>query len=127
MGRQLNQQDFTNALVNDLESGIKSLRLQDRLTAPSYLPLKSCNHDHNECRRILTGMGLEGEVIEACLSYLPLQCGGCDCEVFWNVDMTNPKPMMECSAPGRTDRTPVKTASAGRNMTAHLVLGSHLS
>ena len=47
-----------------------------------------CNHDHTECRRILTGMGLDGELIEACLSYLPLQGGGCDCEVVLNVDMT---------------------------------------
>jgi hypothetical protein len=56
-----------------------------------------CDHDHTKCRRILAGMGLDGELIEACLSYLALQCGGCDCEVFWNVDMTDPKPLRDFS------------------------------
>jgi hypothetical protein len=55
-----------------------------------------CNH-LTACRRILTDMGLDGELIDACLSYLPLQGGGCDCEVVLNVDMTNPKPLVDFS------------------------------
>jgi len=55
-----------------------------------------CNH-HTACRRILTDMGLNGELIDACLSFLPLQGGGCDCEVVLNVDMTNPKPLVDFS------------------------------
>jgi hypothetical protein len=53
-----------------------------------------CEHDHTECRRILTGMGLDDELTEVCTSYLPLQGGGCDCEVVLNVDMTNPRPLV---------------------------------
>jgi hypothetical protein len=58
-----------------------------------YLLLESlkevdCNHEHALCRRILALMGLEDEAIRACFSYFTLQGGGCDCEVFLNVDMT---------------------------------------
>ena len=56
-----------------------------------------CNHDYTECRRILASMGLDGEAIEACLLYLSLQGGGCDCEVVWNVDMTDPRSLVGSS------------------------------
>ena len=67
-----------------------------------YLLLESlkevdCNHDHTLCRRILALMGLEDEAIQACLSYFTLQGGGCDCEVVLNVDMTEPKPLVDFS------------------------------
>jgi hypothetical protein len=57
-----------------------------------------CDHEHTLCRRILELMNLEGEAIERCLSYFILQRGGCDCEVAWNVDMTEPKPLHRCDA-----------------------------
>jgi hypothetical protein len=53
-----------------------------------------CDHEHTLCRRILELMNLEGEAIERCLSYFTLQGGGCDCEVVLNVDMTEPKPLV---------------------------------
>ena len=67
-----------------------------------YLLLESlkevdCNHDHTLCRRILALMGLEDEAIQACLSYFTLQGGSCDCEVVLNVDMTEPKPLVDFS------------------------------
>jgi hypothetical protein len=54
-----------------------------------------CDHDHNLCQRILVIMGLEDEAIQACLSYFTLQGGGCDCEVLLNVDMIEPKPLID--------------------------------
>jgi hypothetical protein len=54
-----------------------------------------CNHDHTECRRILTSMSLDGVLIAACLSYFPFQGGHCDCEVALNVDMTHPRPLVD--------------------------------
>ena len=65
-----------------------------------YLLLESlkdvgCNHDHTLCRRILALMGLEDEAIQACLTYFTLQGGSCDCEVVLNVDMTEPKPLVD--------------------------------
>jgi hypothetical protein len=67
-----------------------------------YLLLESlkevdCNHEHALCRRILALMGLEDEAIRACFSYFTLQGGGCDCEVLLNVDMTEPKPLVDFS------------------------------
>jgi len=56
-----------------------------------------CNHEHALCRRILALMGLEDEAIQACLSYFTLQGGGCDCEVVLNIDMTEPKPLVDFS------------------------------
>ena len=56
-----------------------------------------CDGDHTLCRRILGIMGLEDEAIQACLSYFRLRGGGCDCEVIWNVDMTEPKPLVDFS------------------------------
>jgi Protein of unknown function (DUF2695) len=49
---------------------------------------ESCNHDHAQCRRILTGMGLADEAIDAALLDLEEQGGYCDCEVLLNVSMT---------------------------------------
>jgi Protein of unknown function (DUF2695) len=54
-----------------------------------------CDHEHTLCRRILALMGLDDDAIQACLSYFSLQGGGCDCEVFWNLDMTEPKPLID--------------------------------
>jgi hypothetical protein len=54
----------------------------------------NCNHDLRRCRRILQRMGLPQSEIAIVLSYLPLQGGYCDCEVFYNVDMTNPRPLV---------------------------------
>jgi hypothetical protein len=48
---------------------------------------ESCNHDHAQCRRILTGMGLSSAAIDAALLYLEEQGGYCDCEVLLNVGM----------------------------------------
>jgi len=56
-----------------------------------------CDHHHTSCQRILAIMGLEDEAIQACLSYFTLQGGGCDCEVYLNVDMTEPKPLVDFS------------------------------
>jgi hypothetical protein len=56
-----------------------------------------CNYDYTECRRILTGMGLDAEAIEACLSYLSLQGGGSDCEVVLNVDVIDPLVDFSCT------------------------------
>ena len=42
-------------------------------------------------------MGLKDEAIHACLTYFTLQGGGCDCEVYLNVDMTEPKPLVDFS------------------------------
>ena len=55
-----------------------------------------CDHEHTLCRRILELMNLEGEAIKRCLSYFTLQGGSCDCEVVWNVDMTDPKLLHHC-------------------------------
>jgi hypothetical protein len=55
-----------------------------------------CDHEHTLSRRILELMNLEGEAIEKCLSYFILQGGSCDCEVVWNVDMTDPKLLHHC-------------------------------
>jgi hypothetical protein len=54
-----------------------------------------CDHDYSLCRRILALMGLKDEAIQACLSYFTLQGGGCDCEVLLNVDMTEPKALVD--------------------------------
>jgi hypothetical protein len=56
-----------------------------------------CDHDYTLCRRILVIMGLKDEAIHACLTYFTLQGGGCDCEVYLNVDMTEPKPLVDFS------------------------------
>lgn len=54
----------------------------------------SCSGDLRACRHILQRMGLPQSAIAIVLNYLPLQGGGCDCEVAFNVDMTNPKPLV---------------------------------
>jgi Protein of unknown function (DUF2695) len=56
-----------------------------------------CGHDRTLCRRILVLMGLDNKAIEACLTYFPLQGGGCDCEVDLNVEMTEPRPLVDFS------------------------------
>src|SRR5262249_48726954 len=53
-----------------------------------------CHHDLRACRQILEEMGLPESEIAIVLSYLPLQGGGCDCEVVFNVDMTDPRPLV---------------------------------
>jgi uncharacterized protein DUF2695 len=55
-----------------------------------------CKHDLRACRRILQRMGLSKSEVAIVLKYLPLQGGYCDCEVFLNVDMTNPSPPPFC-------------------------------
>jgi Protein of unknown function (DUF2695) len=59
--------------------------------------LVSCNNEHPVCRRILMDMGVDDEDIEACLAYLSLQGGHCDCEVIFNVTMTKPRPLVDFS------------------------------
>lgn len=43
------------------------------------------------------GMGLGDEVIQACLLYLGMQGGYCDCEVIFNVDLTERRPLFDPS------------------------------
>jgi hypothetical protein len=56
-----------------------------------------CNHDHTQTGQILASMGLDEDAIEACSTYLSLQGGYCDCEVVFNVQMTDPKPLVDFS------------------------------
>ena len=54
----------------------------------------SCKGDLRECHYILEQMGLSKTEIALVLTYLNQQGGDCDCEVFYNVDMTNPRPLV---------------------------------
>ena len=56
--------------------------------------LKGCNHDHTVSRDILASMGLSDEAIKACLHYLCQKGGFCDCEVIFNFDVTEPRPIV---------------------------------
>jgi hypothetical protein len=100
----LNQRKAKNQKRMKLERALERFVLDLDLDwdAFHYLLLESlkevdCNDEHTLCRRILVLMGLEDEAIQACLSYFTLQGGGCDCEVLLNVDMTEPKPLVDFS------------------------------
>jgi hypothetical protein len=59
--------------------------------------LMGCDHSHTVSRDILASMGLGDEVIEACVHYLCLQGGFCDCEVIFNFDVAEPRPIVDFS------------------------------
>jgi hypothetical protein len=59
--------------------------------------LMGCNHSHTVSRGILASMGLSDEIIEACLHYLCQQGGFCDCEVIFNFDVSEPRPIVDFS------------------------------
>jgi hypothetical protein len=102
--RDLNKRKVKNQKRMKLERALERFVLDLDLDwdAFHYLLLQSlkevdCNHEHTLCRRILALMGLEDEAIQACLSYFTLQGGGCDCEVVLNVDMIEPKALVDFS------------------------------
>jgi hypothetical protein len=76
------------------ETAVRKLEIDWSLFQSEVAQLNCCNGDLRACRRILEQMGLPQSEIAIALSYLPLQGGYCDCEVAWNVDMTDPKPLV---------------------------------
>jgi hypothetical protein len=52
-------------------------------------------HAFDNCWRILDGLGLDERQIRACLHYFHDHGGRCDCTVYFNLDMTEPKPAVD--------------------------------
>jgi hypothetical protein len=75
-------------------TAVRKLKVDWSLFQSEIAQLDDCNHDLRRCRRILERMGLSKSEIAIVLSYLPLQGGHCDCEVVFNVDMTEPRPLV---------------------------------
>ena len=101
--RDLNQRKAKNQKRMKLERALERFALNLSLDWDAFHYMLwvafeevGCDHEHTLCRRILELMNLEGEAIERCLSYFTLQGGSCDCEVVWNVDMTDPKLLHHC-------------------------------
>jgi hypothetical protein len=76
------------------ETAMRKLEIDWSLFQSEVAQLDCCNGDLRATRHILEQMGLPRSEIAIVLSYLPLQGGHCDCEVAWNVDMTNPEPLV---------------------------------
>jgi uncharacterized protein DUF2695 len=92
-----------------IEAAVRKVKVDDDVSeAPMCERIndalaKGCKHDLRACRRILWEMGLPRSEVALVLRFLPLQGGHCDCEVFRNVDMTNPRPLgffdcLDCGA-----------------------------
>jgi hypothetical protein len=52
-----------------------------------------CDHTTTNAERIIAEMGLDKEAIDICLLYFDAAGGHCDCEIVFNVDMTDPRPL----------------------------------
>jgi hypothetical protein len=59
------------------------------------MSVSKCCHDYRGCRSVLEEMGLSERAITACLLYFQSQGGKCDCEVNFNLDMTEPRPLAD--------------------------------
>jgi hypothetical protein len=80
----------------EIETAVRKLNVDWSLFQMEIAELGGdCDGDLRACRRILLDMGLSRSETRLVLRYLALQGGHCDCEVFFNVDMTKPHPLVE--------------------------------
>jgi uncharacterized protein DUF2695 len=96
--RDLEQRKWWNEVLKrqDLatEAAVRELKVDWSLFQSKVACIRrGCKHDLRACRGILQRMDLSKSEVALVLTYLPLQGGHCDCEVFLNVDMTNPSPL----------------------------------
>src|SRR5262249_19287094 len=76
------------------ETTVRKLNVDWSRFQSEVAQLDDCDGDLRRCRNILERMGLPNSEIAIVLSYLPLQGGGCDCEVVFNVNMIKPRPLV---------------------------------
>src|SRR5262249_51890611 len=95
--RRRRRNEDRKRLEAEIEAAVRKLKVDWTLFQSSIARLEdrcACHGDLRACRRILKRMSLSKSEIAIVLEYLPLQGGDCDCEVFYNVDMTNPQPLV---------------------------------
>jgi hypothetical protein len=70
-------------------------RFYDRFAeeCPDVAGERECGGDHAVCRRVLMEMLGDRALVENVIYYFFLQGGECDCSVFLNVDMKDPRPL----------------------------------
>jgi hypothetical protein len=64
---------------------------------PDVAGERKCRGDHTVCRRVLREMLKDRDLVEDVLYYFLLQGGQCDCSVFLEVDMKDPRLLTDAN------------------------------